>query len=75
MAFKLNDDVVLGHNAALSNTWRNRIVAFAPIAVALIGIGVMAVAGPGERGTMIGSADGIDPVLTGSVAPGGSIER
>ncbi len=68
MAVEVSNHDPIAPNAALSNTIRNRIVAFAPIAVALIGIGIMAAAGPGDRSQLIGSTTGVDPVVTGTTA-------
>ena len=70
MAVRLNNEIAL-RDRALSNTWRNRIVAFGPIAVALVGIAAMAVAGHGRGASGMIAADTVDPVHTGSVpAPG-----
>lgn len=47
---------------------RNRVIAFAPIGVALIGIAVMAAVGAGRPDTATAAVDTIDAIVTGSVA-------
>ncbi len=50
---------------------RTLITAFVPIAVALIGIGLLAFVRlpSGDSATMARAADAVDPVVTGSIAP------
>ena len=67
MMDRLHGDAALGRQGALSNTIRNRLVAFGPIAVALIGIGIMAAIGGRDQATLIGATTTIDSIITGSV--------
>jgi hypothetical protein len=47
---------------------RNRVTAFAPIVVALLGIGILAASGGGQSEQMLlGGAPSIDSIITGSI--------
>ncbi len=51
----LHGDAALGRKPALSNTIGHRVVAFGPIAVALVGIAIMAALGGRDQATLIGA--------------------
>lgn len=71
-------DVLLsGHDESRAAGDRAGIVAFVPIAVALIGIGAILLGGISARGDGMESvaSAGVDPVTTGSVAPADSARR
>ena len=67
MTDRLHGHTVSTYNRPLSNTIRNRLVAFGPIAVALIGIGIMAAMGGRDDPALIGSKPTIDTIITGTV--------
>jgi hypothetical protein len=62
-------DILLPRDSWGSTAARSRLVAFVPIAIALIGIGVILFGGVSARtGDMAkASVTGVDPVVTGSI--------
>ena len=63
----LHGDAALGRKPALSNAIGHRVVAFGPIAVALVGIAIMAALGGRDQASLIGATTTIDTIITGSV--------
>jgi hypothetical protein len=69
------DDLLiqLATDAADGRPKRSRMAAFVPITVALIGVAIVLVGGVSARNFDTASS-GVDPMITGSVAPGAETE-
>ncbi len=70
MSLRSANDALLPPDGAAASAVRVRLTAFVPIAVALIGVGVILLGGLSARDSdtiTIGKAD-VDPVVTGSIA-------
>lgn len=62
------EDAALMSDAALHGMARNRMTAFAPIVVALLGIGILAATNGGrDQQTLMGAAPAVDTIITGSI--------
>jgi hypothetical protein len=68
MSIRFPDDAILPPTGeADPRPARLRPAVFMPIAIALAGVAAILLGGLTARGPAIGTADGVDPVVTGSV--------
>ena len=63
-------DIILPQAAAASGVDRSKLVAFAPIALALIGVGAVLLGGVSARTTdaSMAALRQVDPITTGAIA-------
>ncbi len=68
MSIRFPDDAILPPTGeADTRSARLRPAVFVPIAIALIGVATILLGGLTARGPAISTADGVDPIVTGSI--------